>query len=289
MTNETDVEEPCPQEQSTRNHETTHPNRFSVLDLLVHQTEEQTNINEAIIEELAENDHELLPSITGKVPLFRHMAARAPRFYYCVTQILIPLLILLIMTIVFGWLFTLIEGPREIQDNDATLRAFYFDHLKLLFNKTDVRVAIEDASVSCFAETFNNETVAGLISTPDQQNLLQNVKVCAQNYSRTFHPVLPLDDIFPSEPQVKLHFHWITCDRSKQTNTWDDKDSQQQQYSTYFKIDFLRIYNKEQDHFLKEDDEEVNAAIYGATGSHGCKPHIGGGAWFWFTIMTTIG
>jgi hypothetical protein len=41
--------------------------------------------------------------------------------------------------------------------------------------------------------------------------------------------------------------------------------NQQQQYSTNFEIDFLRIYNKEQDHFLKEDDEELIAAIYGAT------------------------
>jgi hypothetical protein len=285
MSNKNDEEEARPYERGRQKSEF-----FTMLTDFVVQAEQQTNINEAIIEHQPEHDHEMLPCITKKVPLFRRIAARFPRIYYCFTQILVPLLILLGLTVVFGWFLALVEAPKEIQDNDTALGELYSDYLVRSLNSSDMRVAIQDASASCLSENFNDETVTDLsFSTADRQNLLQNVQVCAKNFSIKLFPNLLLNEIFTSNPMVALSFNWITCDRSNETNTKDDTILQHQQYSKNFNIDFLKLFNHELDYDLSKDDEEVFTAIGQATGSHGCRPHVGGGALFWFTVMTTIG
>jgi hypothetical protein len=83
------------------------------------------------------------------------------------------------------------------------------------------------------------------------------------------------------------------------TSTKDDEILQKIQYTSDFMDLFVSIVVKDLNESGSVFENELAFNIFlkdfvalhikNLTGSKSCKPHVGGGALFWFTIMTTVG
>jgi hypothetical protein len=186
-------------------------------DLLVELTNfvlqaEQTDKNEEIIEQHVATNDEVLPDITRKVPFLRRVAARFPRIYYSITQLIFPLLVLIGMAILFGWILARIEAPDEIKRNDKELGdVFSKCVVDFELEGSRIREAIQTAPGMCLMKYDNNVTVNELIATPGKQYILDALLNCStyyadEKFSQVDIPVLfPPGNPVPGNPDPSIY------------------------------------------------------------------------------------
>lgn len=247
--------------------------------------EEQTNKNEDII--LGKKSH--TPDMD--VSFFRRLASRFPRSYYFTTQLIVPLLILIGMAFLFGWALATLQSPGEIEANDAQLSAAFGQYLLYVVDYMAIHATIAYAPRHC-VEEYSNATNDQLFEK--STFLYENITECAEGLANETFPIQEFLEFLATQP-VELTFDWIDCKRFNEeqfvfdtvvidlTPTESDKVTQLRQYLSDYTFDFGRV--------IAENGTDFGyfAALEEATGSATCKPHVAGGALFWFTIMTTIG
>jgi Ion channel len=239
--------------------------------------EEDTRKNDEIIQK---QDRHNIFLVTKHISLLRHLASRFPRLYYFMADFILPLLALLGMAFAFGSAVAALESPGEIASNDAILAGVYSEYGSYVAEQESIRNTIMKVPGKCLTEYDQNVTVQELVSTPNRQNLMGALVQCATDEAEVKFPMLPLFPDFFVRAGPQLKFDWTTCNRTGYEV--DVYARQYTQYVTDFTVDFLELWDG-------NDTEAIVNALSQATGAKTCSPHYIGGAWFWFTVMTTIG
>eukprot|EP00542_Grammatophora_oceanica_P007572 CAMPEP_0194061478 /NCGR_PEP_ID=MMETSP0009_2-20130614/74747_1 /TAXON_ID=210454 /ORGANISM="Grammatophora oceanica, Strain CCMP 410" /LENGTH=320 /DNA_ID=CAMNT_0038712803 /DNA_START=270 /DNA_END=1233 /DNA_ORIENTATION=+ len=139
-------------------------------------------------------------------------------------------------------------------------------------------------------ELDNNITYNQLKET--YPNLFPSLDECFETKANDSYPTLDLPDYY-AKLGLLLDFDWILCPREKRTlniSTGWDKALETIHYTgaydesfQYFKQEALNTSG------VTSNSEAVEYALMHATGGDKCHPHLAAGAFFWFTIMTTVG
>ena len=263
---------------------------------LVVVEEEQTRKVEAIIKE--QESHKLGDEMTKRLPLFRLVASRFPRLYYFTIQLVVPLIVLLGMAFLFGTALASLESPGEINNNDDALVGVFSGYAAYIRDRGSIYSTIKEAPGTCLSEYDDNVTVQEL--TSEHEDILDELLKCATGLAATQFPVLNWTEFFHITTPV-LTFDWTNCKRAQrflfegfEESLEDSRLDYQQQYHQYvedFIADVRERCNRTTIDFEHPIDlaNALEEAAQEATGSQSCKPHVAGGALFWFTIMTTIG
>ncbi|CAB9503397.1 Potassium channel subfamily K member [Seminavis robusta] len=260
-------------------------------------------------------DDELSPSykeIVASSFWVHKLQHRCPRLFYITTELVIPLLILIGMSFLFGWCLAKFEMVGEIEANDQSIGENLFLYIFHSLERISLWVGMGDAASQCLGSlTENHENMTVLEQS--FPNLNESMFDCAVNEGSTkFVPLEPID--FLVGGGVSLTFDWMTCpdniehDESSNNQTGflnfsepvferlglNPKDQHDRQFLAYI-INFYDDFQK----VVEQSDYSPEEVLFDfglllnftkeATGSKDCKVHLAGGALFWFTIMTTIG
>lgn len=247
-----------------------------------------------------------------------HFPREWPRVSSFVFGVVMPLWILIGVAMGFGTLLAQYEAPMEIEGNDAILAASaqiaYFDvsasnvvmatreclkdwerSLKVnettilsLFNGTLADILFDDGDPLLWINGTNLEVPIDLC-TGSFLPQLQKLKQVSENHSEAFNP---------------LRFNWNRCwDEELLGNsnlviypTEEQKIAAQPGAQAKY---FTEVWREMQQELYREylppnatEEQEYQAfllSINEATGESGCTVNAGGTAWFFFTIMTTVG
>jgi hypothetical protein len=250
--------------------------------------EEQTRKNESIIQKEHDEDHKL---VTKKVPFFRRLASRFPRLYYFTTQLILPLLILIGMAFLFGWGLALLESKGEIEANDDAFQGLLTAYAAYSLDRNRIHATVSSTPEQCLRTYDGNSTVQELTSTPQREDIMEELLVCATEKATERFPIMEFSEFFfQSSPE--LTFNWIDCERASFDEDQDPEAAASdyvQQYVQYLEDYFSDVEYQVRTIDTGNETENLELALELASGAQSCKPHVAGGALFWFTIMTTIG
>ena len=224
-------------------------------------------------------------TFAGHVPIVRRIAVRAPRIYYSIVSVLIPFLILIGLSFLFGHFLALVESEGELSENDEALRKTYREYLTYVKDRENIYSTTRNVSSFCMAQYDNNVTLKELRNS--KQGLLEGLSNCAENVATTVFPIMD-DRFYLLNSKQNMHFDWTTCPRSVEVVSKSDRLLEQIQYVEDFHTAIVANMAKNLANNMSQV-EGIELAIKQSDGRAGCVIHTPGGALFWFTIMTTIG
>jgi hypothetical protein len=251
--------------------------------------EEQIRENEAII--LRNRGRPSRDAVTKQVSLLRRIASTFPRLYFFLTQLVLPLLILIGMASLFGWGLATIESSGEIADNDAALNGVFGSYAAYVLDREYIHKTIEEVGQDCLLSYYENSTVTDEVIA-NQTEVLKFLFSCAESLAMERFPIDDLARYF-LRYSAELSFDWISCGRyvnetynfTKVPQLVDKPLAHQQQYIHYvlaYRSDFLRLLNATKS--TGNETNDVLLALESATGSQTCEVNVAGGALFWFTL-----
>lgn len=224
-------------------------------------------------------------TFAGHVPIVRRIAVRAPRIYYSFVSVLIPFLILIGMSFLFGYFLALVESEGELYANDEDLRKTYREYLTYVKDREDIYSTTRNVSSFCLAQYDDNVTLKELRNS--KQGFLESLSNCADDLATTVFPIQD-DKSYLLQSKQSMNFDWTTCPRSKRVASKSDRLLEQIQYVEDFHTAIVANMAKNNANNMSQV-EGIELAILQSDGRAGCVIHTPGGALFWFTIMTTIG
>jgi len=226
--------------------------------------------------------------VTDNVHPMRRIASHFPRSYYFLTQVLLPMEILISLSILFGWGIAKLESAAEIQRNDEILAALLLKYKAYVAETTQAQNAIGEAPKNCLNDYYSNQNLTELVNSEDKLRLFNALLSCAASNS-TQWPILTEPKDYLKNAIPALTFYWTECPHDPGIEKIT-KSNYEQELVSYIK-EWLADFSKKYDPL--ETTENRTYALYNAsahaTGSIPCKVSTAGGALFWFTIMTTIG
>ena len=240
-------------------------------------------------------------------PFFQYiLKRRIPRMYYITTQLILPLLTLIGLSFLFGWMLARFEMVGEIEANDAAVGGPLSLYLFTVLHSLSIWDTMGNSTLECVAEEFGIQNDVSMVIPSFNESALYD---CSFEKGRVISPIMePLD--FLAMNLEGLSFDWMLCPQSVDMtnrdpddlnyssdtfdklglNIDDNHDRQLLAYILNFYDDFESTIEeagmKPEDVFF--DFDLVDQFAGSATGSKGCKVHLAGGALFWFTIMTTM-
>lgn len=210
------------------------------------------------------------------------VSQRFPRVFYFLVELVLPLLLLIGLSFLFGWILASAESPGEVAANDDLIRDSYRQFVDYQEDRSQVLLA---ANV-CLETNFSDET----------EKLYVNQ--CITNQTAEVFPEYDFEAFADNVlGGFALSFEWTKCDKLG-LNISDETEqalgpelveiirkSDQYGQAQRFVIDFFQDWQ-----VLRQSENDTTiSTIELATGSKSCRPHTAAGALFWFTIMTTIG
>ncbi|CAB9522479.1 expressed unknown protein [Seminavis robusta] len=263
-------------------------------------------VQEAIENEKEEQSKDT-PQQSPPSPLEK-LQDRIPRIYFVTFQLMIPLLLLIALAFLFGWLLAAAEMPAEIESNDAVIRQAFLDFYE--YGELRRAVASRYASVSsqCREQiSFWNTTLAMIqqaVENLTSTNAYTQYQNCVQEGAvNEFNQQAIVPFLFNSTNPDDLTFNWMKCEASDESddaffylnqlglNTESSHDEQ----SLVFINDLGRQFEYQAELAgYRLEEVYTNSTLFvefinKASGGDRCKVHVAGGALFWFTVMTTIG
>lgn len=211
---------------------------------------------------------------------------KAPRIYNITLYAVVPLLLLICLTILFGHFLALLERKTELDSLHKTMTSFLNDKEEIL-NITD---AVESTYENCIDEYIKSHTYQ-----PDNGAGLRDfIDACKTDGLKNAHEMLEGWNVKAEKNLIK----GITLDWNKCLNN-DNNANETKLYlqNQYFGRHWFESYESSFDENLKSNitGEDINEfhqiALKDARDAVGdfCEVNTAGGAIFWFTIMTTIG
>jgi hypothetical protein len=255
----------------------------------------------------------------------RTLPHRNPRTCAVVFGIFLPLCLLIGLSVVGGYYLARFEGPNELFNNDLILANRF--SLKFFDYEIAVKELLVLPEI-CYQEYLNSTyigesnitlsdftgPVAYDVEEPALLEALSNAILelklhmaeCSSKVGAAlaaFEEAEIQDGISPELAAQELSFNWVRC--------WNItlfgahmafSPSQVQAEAAAFQDDFFqeswkhdreRLYREYLDELGdNHPDSRLEAtlrSIADATGSRECIENVSGTAWFWFTVMTTIG
>eukprot|EP00980_Cylindrotheca_fusiformis_P027602 scaffold21455_cov116-Cylindrotheca_fusiformis.AAC.19 len=257
---------------------------------------------------------------------YRSARAKFPRSFAFFLWVFIPLWLLVFLSLLGGNWLTRFEAPKEYATNDAVIKARFLFNLS---NPGIYQEKLVNLPMTCFYDYLNETNVTRLPDgrlVPDEaittEMLLSDLSIQMKECSAHAKEVLDLhngrqEQVF-SLSIVPLTFNWIRC--------WDQQvygrhnpvqptpeqilaaGNQTLFYEETWLADQARLYQgyirNETTGGGNESDTNSTTPCQGltcynrlaldrsvaeATGRHGCGSNIAAAAWFFFTVMTTVG
>ena len=238
---------------------------------------------------------------------------RRPRCYSICVVIILPLWFLVLLSMVSGYFLANLEAPLEVESNDGQLAG----RASLIFELNRTYRFINELPRLCFDKyqdrNASNTTITDRNATFEdlwgyfQNDLEEYMRDCTDVSQDIINYVKDsLEQVRDYQPE-QLTFNWIRCfnktavpggrgwflpseserDAVKLANqtiffteTWE-----QQQEAFYYEY----LGDNNSDPTLEEQTKAFAYSINLATGDQDCNPNSQGTAWFWFTVMTTVG
>ena len=236
-------------------------------------------------------------TLAGNFHILRRIAVTVPRLYYLVMNVFVPMVVLICISFLFGYLVALVESKGEISRNNEAVRNSYVKFLQAEVERADLykttREAAETAA-TCWKQQYerNNFWMAG---EPEvDQAVTANASDCSLTMDQGRYATKqdPASYLLGSEGPSVLSFNWITCPRSLDVEgirAKMDIATQSIPYINNFYLSFLtqQAANTALENLTQE--QATDFALSAASGGDDCHVHVAGGALFWFSIMTTVG
>jgi hypothetical protein len=196
-------------------------------------------------EDLINNQKEFrIFEITKRFIVLRKCASHYPRTYFFITELILPLMILLGIAYGFGSALARLEAPGEISENDVLLSGVFSSYTSYIENMITIHETVRVAPSSCLMDYDKNVTVQELVATKERQNILNELKQCAITEARNQFPITPLFPDYFIQASPTLTFNWISCDRMPSPSDEEnpsiyDYDLQYRRFVTDFTTSFL--------------------------------------------------
>lgn len=293
-----------------------HEGEATTLDDVDHNTNGNTQPKKSQEEDNDEEFDELSPSykeIATSPSWFRKLQIKVPRLFYITTELVIPLLVLIGMSFLFGFGLATLEKVGEIEANDEAVGEVLALGIFGILQQLTTWAAMSQAASECLVEHTEFHVNATIFeqSFPD---LNESIAECAFDKGEEKIPSFTLLDMFVGL-KPSLSFHWMACpdfvpleeveEDSNHTNVvnfsqpvfelmeLNPEDQHDRQYLAYI-INFLADFKTNIEETGLSEIEVIlgtdllSQFVGNTTGSKECKVHVAGGALFWFTIMTTM-
>lgn len=232
-----------------------------------------------------------------------------PRLFAIFFWVVFPLFILVNIALLGGLILTEFESPLEYDLNDKISAARF--ELGLTFTSEN-KEKLSNSPYACFSSfdsrssnNNNNNDTTTLLA--DMESHMED---CSKNTNKMLDAYIDLlEETVQLEMTHPLTFNWIRCwdtelygdvnpsrasrekirAASNQTNFYREKwqEDQNRLYEEYSGYDSTQIENCTG--LLCYDMLAMNRSIKEATGRDSCGKNMGGTAWFFFTVMTTVG
>jgi hypothetical protein len=249
-----------------------------------------------------------------------------PRTFSVVFHIIIPLWFLIVIALGCGVFLAQYEAPLELDTNDIIVaNRFIIEN----FDLDVTLDKILNLPLQCFEEYLDasesgstnftlldlannyrgNDDVVGVDATSGQlldyfgQELAEfrdHMADCSKEAQELVNVVLDFwNQTSLATATQRLTFNWIRCWNETElgpVRTFSPSPlqvkaaaNQSSFYESSWKEDQGRLFRE----YLEDDYisslEAFNRSVAEATGSDYCEENIGATAWFWFTVMTTVG
>jgi hypothetical protein len=250
----------------------------------------------------------------------KSIPVKYPRTFSVVFAIIFPLWGLIAIAVVCGYFLAQYEAPMELDLNDLiianqfTIQSFNLDATldKIVHLPVDCFVeyldskSLGDTDISLLDLTdhFTDGTneVPGLIETLGEElSVLRSHMVnCSERAQKLVDTSLFIQNKTSfALARSDLSFNWVRCWNETEVGSLKTLHPSPLQiqaaadqpsfYRSVWEEDRERIFSE----YLADESidpiEALNLSILEATGRDHCRENIGGTAWFWFTVMTTVG
>lgn len=259
----------------------------------------------------------------------RRIPERYPRSCACIGGIILPLWLLVFVAFLGGKFLASFEAPQEFETNDAILasrttflltkgglsdmidkllklpQSCLYDYLKM-YKPEGTNTTLYELFMGNSTYLDGELNLADLTILAQIPGLSAYMEECGFEAEIVINALLEIrNDTSVELASQSLTFNWIRCwnetlfgDRTSLRATDELLAAAAQQddyYVTVWNDNKQRLYDQyvedyDGDNFTDFDRLDLwQRAIAGATGSDGCGENVAGTAWFFFTVMTTIG
>jgi len=232
----------------------------------------------------------------------REIVSKYPRTHNLVVYVVVPMILLNLICFLCGHLLARAEKPIEIEANDAYLRHIFSQDVLETSDRVVATKSFQSLTSRCISLYTSsrldspNATSFVINNTNDMEMFINDCIKENGHTIDTFHD--PVDRILKDESTGSLTYNWIACpidDEHLEKQTSLDIRSKHSAV-----IAFNKSYSKmhEEVSLIYEHAGDMGSGnfvndfmrrIETISGHDHCYINNAGGAFFWFTIMTTIG
>lgn len=251
---------------------------------------------------------------------------RYPRFSSFMLGAIIPLWSIVLICAFFGYFLAMAEGPNEITENNAVASTVFVaqnatHRLEKLLGASSILCAELYISEKHKEEEWKlmlEEIVYGYVKDPfadfpnittnasEQNTVINNADFfnfllsCSNTLQSTSDNISAkvansVDNILGDD----LTFNWIICaphpPNARPTNTARRPQAQQDYFISVWESDQQQLYQSFYNSTYNGTNLDYaqafayNQSVYLASGESGCYLNMPGSAWFWFTVLSTMG
>ena len=204
-----------------------------------------------------------------------------PRLLNFFGFVVVPLLCLIGLSFLFGHFLAFLEKPGEMEANDNALR----ERFQIVAIMSEVKDRILPNVRECIVSHNNTIENGNNNGNNDNTTLVEYMEVCLNPFlDRTNETFDEISRQLFGTGTTDLSFHWARCSPVNQSNYFID----QQIVLTRWLANWEQLFFSYQAEGFSTADAYY-WSVGNATGTDECTVNTAGGAFFWFTIMTTIG
>jgi len=234
----------------------------------------------------------------------QNLIQKYPRTFYVTFGVIFPMMFLNAVCFVCGHFLAKIEMRGEVESNDAYLRKIFSENALEATDNAMARRAFRNLTDMCFhmyetsestSKSSSNISISHLNGTDMQMFLNDCIK---ENLDDIVTHEDPIDLLLTDQNSTgDLTYNWMQCSpvendiKSASINlSLRSKSSAIVSFNESFtKIRDVLMFVHSDDLKAKEFQEDLFENLKGVSGHDNCHVHNAAGAFFWFTIMTTIG
>ena len=204
----------------------------------------------------------------------------APRSYFLIVNVTIPLLVLIVLGYFCGCMVAVFEMKDEVMQNNQALASMYINN-QTWFGASDLVRTSGAYCLDMYLGQIGDEQ--GISDVEKLRNYLED---CGAQYAKSeMTSLYGYNGLHADTSNYILSFGWTSCPY-KGKYEYPVESTSDQKTSIYcsnqWKSSFERLKQEQTANGVSEIDAEA-IAIEGANGFSDCKPHHLGGALFFFT------
>ena len=253
--------------------------------------------------------------LSGTCQFIWHIPRTWPRLFALVAGIVVPLWVLVGISVLCGYFLARLEAGLEIEQNNNILANHAALEYYGLNVTTQIVYQLPSRCFQSYTEANDLTSIAALLKSKHANSTDAALEVIYNdiaNHMETCGPfVLPfIEAVYrnissSAAGSGDLTFNWIRCYNSSENkvNTWFPTQAERDVSTPEAQLEFYRqVWQEQQQRYLRdflESDNHTSSiseriqyfdlSIRLATGAGVCVPNSSAAAWFWFTVMTTVG